>query len=122
VVRVGLGVAYGRPSRVSEDTVEEFWAPAQDPAFARALRALVHDFDWSQVPEHRLATLDVPTLLVRATLDRLVLGAPRRGVPGLERVEVVVIDDAGHAVNEERPESVNAAMLDFLGRLRQTRP
>jgi pimeloyl-ACP methyl ester carboxylesterase len=117
-VRAGLALAYGRPSRVSDETVEEFWAPAQDPAFARALRALVHDFDWSQVPEQRLAALDVPTLLIRATLDRLVRGPPRRGVPGLERAQLVVIDDAGHAVNEERPEPVNAAMLAFLRGLR----
>jgi pimeloyl-ACP methyl ester carboxylesterase len=116
-VKIALGVAYGRPARVSEDTVDEFWAPAQYPNFARALRALVHDFDWSELPETRLAALDMPTLLIRATLDRLVRGPPRRAVAGLRGAEVVVIEDAGHAVNDERPEPVNAAMLDFLRRL-----
>jgi pimeloyl-ACP methyl ester carboxylesterase len=29
---------------------------------------------------------------------------------------VVVVEDAGHAVNEERPEAFNAAMSEFLGR------
>lgn len=117
-VRFALGVAYGRQERVTDDTVDEYWAPARYPEFARALRALVHDFDWSEVPQKRLASLNVPTLLIRATLDRLVRGPPRRSVPSLERAELVVIDDAGHAVNEERPEPVNAAMIAFLDRLR----
>jgi pimeloyl-ACP methyl ester carboxylesterase len=121
-VRVALSAAYGRPSRVSEDTVEEYWAPAQDGAFARALRALVHDFDWSQWSEQRLAALMVPTLVIRATLDRLVRGPPRRNVPGVERMELVIVDDAGHAVQEERPDAVNAAVLAFLDRVRPPRP
>jgi len=116
VVRLGLGLAYGRPSRVSEDTIDEFWAPAQDPAFARALRALVHDFAWSPIPERRLAALTVPTLLVRTTLDRLVRGPPQRRAPGVERVELVAFDYARPAVNEARPGPVNSADVRFLSR------
>jgi pimeloyl-ACP methyl ester carboxylesterase len=115
--RIALGVAFGRSSRVSEDIVEEYWAPAQDPAFARALRALVREFDWSAWPEQRLRALTVPTLIIRGTLDRLVRWPPRRSISGLERAEIVVIDDAGHAVNEERPDAVNEAILAFLGRV-----
>jgi len=121
VVRFALGIAYGRPSRVTDDTVEEFWAPAQFPGFARALRALVHDFDWSQVAEDRLRALGVPTLVIRGTRDRLVRGPPRRAVPGLSAAAVVVIDDAGHAANDECPEPVNAALLQFLATTRPPR-
>lgn len=122
VVRVALGLAYGRQSRVSENTVEEFWAPAQFPGFARALRALVHDFEWSQLPEQRLRALSVPTLVIRGTRDRLVRGPPRRPVPGASRASLVIVDDAGHAANEECPEPVNAAMLQFLAAAQTSQP
>jgi pimeloyl-ACP methyl ester carboxylesterase len=121
-VRIALGVAYGRSSRVSEDVVDEYWAPAQDPAFARALRALLREFDWSAWPEQRLAALIVPTLIIRGTLDRLVRWPPRRAIAGLEHAEIVVIDDAGHAVNEERPDAVNEAILAFLGKVHSALP
>ena len=118
LVRAGLGLAYGRWSRISEDVVAEFWAPAQFPDFGRALRALVHDFDWSEMPEERLRALTVPTLVIRGTRDRLVRGPPRRPVRGLSSAALVVVDDAGHAANEECPEPANAALLQFLATAR----
>ena len=116
VVRVGLGLAYGDPRRISEDTVDEYWAPAQFPEFARALRALVHDFRWAPFSDSTLALLDERTLVVFGARDRLVRDAERRA-RRLAGPTVVVVDDAGHAVNEERPDAVNAATLEFLGRL-----
>jgi pimeloyl-ACP methyl ester carboxylesterase len=95
VVRAGLRLAYGDPRRITADTVDEYWAPAQFPGFARALRALVHDFRWAPFPDSTLRPLDERTLVLLGARDRL----------------------AGHAVNEERPDAVNAAMLQFLGRL-----
>ncbi|MFN2566333.1 MAG: alpha/beta fold hydrolase [Gemmatimonadaceae bacterium] len=118
VVHVGLGLAYGRRARVTEDTVDEYWAPAQFPGFARALRGLAHDFDWSQLSDEQLSALTVPTLVIRGSLDRLVRGPPRRPA-ALGSARLCVIDDAGHALNEERPEPVNAAILEFLASLPQ---
>jgi pimeloyl-ACP methyl ester carboxylesterase len=116
VVRAGLGLAYGDPRRITEDTVDEYWAPAQFPGFARALRALVHDFRWAPLPDSTLAILDERTLVVLGARDRLVRGSERRA-RRLAGPTVVVVDDAGHAANEERPDVVNAAMLAFLARL-----
>lgn len=114
VVRMGLHLAYGRSERVTEDAVEEYWAPAQFAGFARALRGLVHDFDWSPLRAAQVAELDLPTLIVRGSLDRLVRGPPRHPAP-LGRARLVVIDDAGHALNEERSDAANTAILEFLG-------
>ena len=33
-------------------------------------------------------------------------------------LEVIVIEGAGHWVQQQRPDEVNAALLDFLGSLR----
>jgi pimeloyl-ACP methyl ester carboxylesterase len=114
-VRYALGAAYGDRRRITEDVVDECWAPAQFPGFARALRALVHDFAWAPLPGERLAAIGDRTLVLLGALDRLVRGAPVRG-GRLFGARAIVIPDAGHAVNEERPDLVNAAMLDFLGR------
>lgn len=116
VVRAGLGLAYGDSVGVTDDIVDEYWAPAQFRDFARALRGLAYHFGWGPLPEQRLAALDARTLIVLGGRDRLIRGAPQRAKQ-LSGPAVVVIDDAGHAVNEERPKAVNAALLDFLERL-----
>jgi pimeloyl-ACP methyl ester carboxylesterase len=113
-VRAALGVAYGDYRRVTEDIVDECWAPAQSPGFARALRALAHDFTWSPLPNARLAAVSDRTLVLLGARDRLVRGAALRAVQ-LFGARAIVIPDAGHAVHEERPEPVNAAILEFLG-------
>jgi pimeloyl-ACP methyl ester carboxylesterase len=113
VVRAGLAMAYGEPRKVTEDAVDEYWAPAQFPGFSRALRALIHDFRWAPIPPERLARVDRPALVVLGSRDRLVRGAPRlaRRIPG---ATITVVAGAGHAVNEEQPEAVNKAILAFL--------
>ena len=116
VVRAGLRLVYADPRRITEDTVDEYWAPAQFPAYARALRALVHDFRWAPFPDPTLTMLDERTLVVFGARDRLVRNAEWR-VRRLVGPTVVLVDDAGHAVNEEQPDVVNADMLQFLRRL-----
>jgi pimeloyl-ACP methyl ester carboxylesterase len=113
VVRLALALAYADPRRVTRETVDEYFAPAQFPDFSRALRALVHDFRWTAIADRRLAALDLPTLVVLGSRDRIVHDARRRA-ERLRDARVVVVSDGGHAVNEERPEEVNAEILDFL--------
>jgi pimeloyl-ACP methyl ester carboxylesterase len=112
-VRAGLRLVYGNPARVTGDIVDEYWAPAQFPDYARALRALVRDYTWSPLADERLAEVANRTLVVLGGRERVVRGAEERA-RRLFGSRVVVIPDAGHAVNEERPEPVNAAILDFL--------
>lgn len=113
VVRTALHLSYSESARVTEEIVDEYWAPAQFPGFSRALRALLHDFTWSPVPSARLAAVSDRSLVILGGRERFVRGAERRGRQ-LFGPNLAVIPDAGHAVNEERPEPVNAAILDFL--------
>jgi pimeloyl-ACP methyl ester carboxylesterase len=115
LVRGALHLAYAESTRVTNDIVEEYWAPAQFPGFSRALRALVHDFTWSPVPADRLAMVSDRSLVVLGGRERFVRGAERRARQ-LFGPNVAVIPEAGHAVNEERPEAVNGAIIDFLRR------
>jgi pimeloyl-ACP methyl ester carboxylesterase len=108
-----LRLTYGDQSRVTEREIDEYWAPSQFPEFARAMRALVCEFDWEPLPDARLAMLRVPTLLIVGTLDRLIREAPK-GVRRLPRARHLVIDGGGHDVNEEYHERVNAELVTFL--------
>ena len=110
---VGLRLIYGNPRLVTERDVDEYWAPTQFPEYARVLRALVHEFRWPPIEDTRLASLRVPTLVVLGARDRVVWRADvvAKRLPGA-RLEVV--RGAGHAVNEERAELVNARLVEFL--------
>jgi pimeloyl-ACP methyl ester carboxylesterase len=63
----------------------------------------------------QLARVEVPTLVVSGSLDRLVRDVPQRASL-LPRAQVEVVPDGGHAINEECPQPVNAAILAFLAR------
>jgi pimeloyl-ACP methyl ester carboxylesterase len=113
----------GDPSRITERDEDEYWAPSQFPSYARAMRLLVHEFDWKRpsVGEmvERLRALRERVLVVLGTKDRLVRGAAPyvaelrdAGAP----LDVEVIEGGGHAVNEERPEVVVPLAISFLGR------
>lgn len=113
LVRALLRRVYADSRSVSEETVDEYWAPAQFPEFSRAVRALIHDFRWTAPSDAALAKLGERTLILVGARDRVV----RRGEKLARRLvgpTVRVIPDAGHAMNEERPEAVNTAILDFL--------
>jgi len=64
---------------------------------------------------NRLAQLRVPTLVILGSADvpdiHAIVDSITRLVPGVKRV---VIDDAGHMVNMEKPAEFNRALLAFL--------
>jgi pimeloyl-ACP methyl ester carboxylesterase len=113
MMRAAVRVAFNDRARFTPEDVEEYWAPAQFPGYSRALRALVNEFAWEALAETHLGSLRVPTLVILGAHDRLLRGS-RLVADQIPGARVVVIEDAGHAVNEERPEPVNAAILDFL--------
>lgn len=115
-------MVYGDPSRLTRRDEDEYWAPTQFPEFARAMRLLVHEFEWTRVEAgdliQRARALEERMLIVLGSKDSLVLDAAAyiadlRKAGFSPRVETV--DGAGHAVNEERPELVLPLVSDFLG-------
>lgn len=110
---VGLRLIYGNPRLVTEEDVDEYWAPTQFPQYVRVLRALVHEFRWPPIEATRLASLRVPTLVILGARDRVVWRAEgvAKRLPG---AILEVVRGAGHAVNEERADVVNARLVEFL--------
>jgi pimeloyl-ACP methyl ester carboxylesterase len=105
-------LVYGDGSRVTERDVDEYWAPARDPAWVMALRATVEEFDWAPIPVDELAGLRAPTLVVLGTADRITRGVSlaARAIPRV-RIETL---PGGHGVNEEYADAVCDLMIDFL--------
>jgi pimeloyl-ACP methyl ester carboxylesterase len=116
-------LVYGDPSGIPARDYDEYWAPSQFPGFSRAMRQLVHEFNWKRLPvaamAERIAPLGKRVLVVLGSRDRLVRDAARY-VEALRAagvsLEVRVIAGGGHAVNEERAGEVVALTLDFLSR------
>jgi pimeloyl-ACP methyl ester carboxylesterase len=114
-------LVYGDPSRITERDIDEYWAPSQFPGYARAMRRLLHEFEWRRAPSGQLATrllgLAHPSLVVIGERDRLVRGASSYATALREaRAPIVVyeVDRGGHAVNEEVPGVVIERVLRFL--------
>ncbi len=114
-------MVYADPSRITPRDIDEYWAPSQFPSYARAMRRLLHEFDWRRPPAAEMATrigaLPAAPLVVLGRRDTLVRGA-RAYVDAMQRagapLRLAEVADGGHAVNEERPQEVLAEVLAYL--------
>jgi pimeloyl-ACP methyl ester carboxylesterase len=110
-----LRLAYGRGGRITARDVDEYFAPTQFPAFALAMRELLHDFQWAPGEPGELERIGVQTLVMFGTRDLLVytpsVAAMVRAIP---RAELDVIEGAGHVLPEEAAERVNAQLARFI--------
>lgn len=106
-------LVYGDPSRIAPRDVDQYWAPSQFPAYARALWRLAIHFEWARQPAdvmaRRMISLRQPVQVVLGGRDRLVCDS-RAYVAALVAagapLEVRVVESGGHAVNEELPREV----------------
>ncbi|MES2178102.1 MAG: alpha/beta hydrolase [Gemmatimonadota bacterium] len=114
---------YDDPSRIKPRDEDEYWAPSQFPAYTRAMRRLVHVFQWKRGRVDEIAAqlrrAGVPVLAILGDKDGLV----REAIPFVSALqgactalEMKVIARGGHAMNEERPEEISALALDFFRR------
>lgn len=106
-----LHLAYADRSRVTARDVDEYWATSSRPGFAAALVACLHRFTWDAYAPDALRGVTCPVLLILGTRDHLIGGseAIARDIPRLRVVHI----DGGHALNEECPAEVDAALAAF---------
>ena len=120
--RIALETAYGKVGTVEPEDVDEYWAQSQFPGFVAAVRSLLGHFDWKHAPG-RVAALRVPVTVFRGTRDRIVAAdaarlARQSGLvlgkvtdPAATGRSLLVLEGAGHALNEEAPDLLNAALV-----------
>jgi pimeloyl-ACP methyl ester carboxylesterase len=91
--------------------------PNARAAFYWMQRALHFDFALPVVT--RIKSVAVPTLIVWGRDDRIVdVRTATRFQHDIAGSQLVVIDDAGHSVHEEKPDAVNRAITSFLDAIR----
>ena len=91
----------------------ERWAENDPRAYQEAMRALV---DWSVAD--RLGDIGCPTLVIASDNDYTPVAEKKAIVDRIAGAELVVIEDARHAVTAERPEQFNAVLDGFLSEQR----
>jgi pimeloyl-ACP methyl ester carboxylesterase len=105
--------AYGDPTKVPNEAVDEYWAPSQFPGYYRALRALLAVFAWEPLSPAELRRIIHPILVILGTADRLIPDASR-GAAWLAKATVLSLKSAGHLGIEECATESNEAVLRFL--------
>lgn len=89
-----------------------------DPhALASTLRGFLARLPTLEALAPRLASLDLPVLVVAGERDAVSLAPCRRLAALLPRAELVVVPGAGHVVNLAAPAAFNAALCAFLDAL-----
>jgi len=115
IVRLVLNIVAGNRRPITADAVEGYYAPMQYAEFPRVLQQLLREFTWEPVTSELLHAIGVPILVVVGTRDMILRIAPDR--PLLREragMRVVWVEGAGHAPNEECPDDVNRALIEFL--------
>lgn len=105
-------IAYGDPSLVTREIVDQYWAPTQLPGYVYAARATLSEFDFAPISYERAQTLAVPCVVMLGTQDRLVRGAAAAAT-SLRGASVQEFA-AGHCVHEVMPERAYDAIARQL--------
>lgn len=85
------------------------WAENNKSAYRESLRAIIN---WDV--EQHLAEISCPVLVVASDKDYMPLDEKQAYTARMPNAELVVIDNARHAVTAERPEQFNAVLDKFL--------
>jgi pimeloyl-ACP methyl ester carboxylesterase len=108
------------PAWITERDIEKMAAEYQRTGFRGGLNLYRNiDRNWELTAAWQDAPIRQPALFIAGTRDPVIAG--KRGAIALEQmdravpgVKKLMIDGAGHWIQQERPEPVNAALLEFL--------
>jgi non-heme chloroperoxidase len=105
--------------RVSEHVVRASWNLA---AGASATASLACVPTWHEDFRNDLARVDVPTLVIHGDADRIVplSAAGLRTSKLIKGARLSTVKDGPHCITWTHAEEVNAELLDFLGKSKQT--
>jgi pimeloyl-ACP methyl ester carboxylesterase len=111
----------GLPDGLGQDELDHYVAELERTGFTGALNWYRNfDRNWELTPQLEGAKVGCPSLFVGGALDPVIMMTPPSiGHDALtDHRGDVLVDGAGHWVQQERPDEVNAALLDFLGGIR----
>ena len=105
---------YGDPSRVTEQQIDQYYAPIALPDFGRGLRGILHEFRFEDL-QGRLGSIMAPTLVMWGARDHLIpqqIGEVMAAQ--LPHSSLARFQAAGHALPEESPEEFNRVLIGYL--------
>ncbi len=109
-----LRSTYGDPSKVTEEDVDQYYAPVADAGYPLALRGVLRQFRFDTLIG-RLGAVAAPTLVIWGGADRWIpVRDGTRLVTELPRGAFTVLPGVGHAAAEEDPDDVNRLLVSFL--------
>lgn len=102
-------------TKVTDDMVQEYYIPYTFHCNLVSQWMLERNLDWS-VTEQLIPQMKASTLIIWGKQDNLL--DPNAYLPRWQRLgpqaQIVEIDHAGHAVQDDQPEQVNQLLLRFL--------
>lgn len=115
-----LGEPDGLPDWISQDELDHYVAEFSRTGFTGGLNWYRNfDRNWETTPELDGVKISVPCLFIGGTADPVLsfTRADRAAEAISGPYRQVMIDGAGHWLQQERPGEVNAALLEFLNGL-----
>lgn len=109
------------PDWISPDEFEHYVQAYTETGFTGPLNWYRNfDRNWELTETTPASTITVPTLFLAGTADPVLSFTPRDRVRDVVTGDYreVLIDGAGHWLQQERPDEVNEILLDFLGGLK----
>jgi len=110
----------GLPDWISQDEIDHYIGEFTRTGFTGGLNWYRNfDRNWETTPELAGAKISVPCLFIGGTADPVLAftRADRASEVISGPYRQVMIDGAGHWLQQERPDEVNATLLDFLNGL-----
>jgi pimeloyl-ACP methyl ester carboxylesterase len=109
-----LKALYADPSRVTEQEIDQYYAPVAEPGFERSLRGVLAAYRFDAL-RGRLDSIETPTLVMWGAKDRVIPATVgRQMVAHLQLGAFVQFPNAGHDLPEELPGEFNRTLLAFL--------
>lgn len=109
-----LRSTYGDPGKVRAEDVDQYYAPVAERDFGRALRGVLHEFQFDALAG-RLAGVAIPVLVLWGEHDAWIPTTVGRALAReLPRVAYLSVPNAGHALPEEAPADVSRLVIAFL--------
>jgi pimeloyl-ACP methyl ester carboxylesterase len=118
IVRPWAAIAYANPAAIDDELIESLVTPAGDlgaaVAFAAIIKAMTSPKFGPKVSAV-LPGLEMPILLIWGQQDRMIPPSLGQQFASYNpKVKLVELEDAGHCPQDEQPEQVNQAILDWL--------
>lgn len=112
IIHTVLRMAFADSGKITEEDIEQYWAPSKFPEYSWAVRALLLNFDWLAGTHLHFERITAPTTVLYSSVDNLVSEEAALRYKGvISGSTAIKLEGVGHAITDEAPEAVVSAIL-----------